>query len=1059
MKKYKVRIKKAPMMAQGGYIPMYQVGGDGVPTLEEPGYFPQQVAAPQAVPPVVVAGPAPTTVAAPVMPAVTAADSTGAPYASDSAVVTKTPKGKVTKEKKPYVAPQTPENSISYGLYGTLGAGALYGAYQLGKFMNAPQGGRGPLMNPNTQAIIPQYKQPLQIASREMKAKEIVQRIRSRSGAYTAEELGQLKKMGVTQDFIHKLMAEGVNVPPHMIPKIEAGLAAEASAAAREGEGLWGAAKAGYSALRAMPFFKFLRKEDGGMYMQEGGDPDSFGENVMEFLDPTGFSSYDDVYRTFQDPNAQWWEKGLSVAGALPVVGKFGKAAKAFNELSKLGKFARVAGKVMTPVAQMDRYVNPVSKMVSKATAKQLQNAPGFVKGLANFSTINNQANRFWNGADMVFGYPGKEYGGEMDQMAYGGQKGWGLDLNSRRVYTDMPKGTEVGRVLGPVDPEDATYEAEKDEVIVGDMDRDGQKEMMVFGGKRHSQGGTPANEQGFIYSDTKNMRMKGPIVEEFGKTAGKKQYTPAQLAKQYDLNKYKSVLDNDQSDELQQRTAALMMDNYQKKLGKLALVQESMKGFPQGIPQIAAEMHPELVEKMQQGQEAPEQARYGGQYRYGGFPKMQDAGTTPQKPLPTWYKFFTKANTPKGAVSRTGLPTTYAPNTGSMYDDLEYWQQHAGREFTDAKDMQRYVFGVLAKESTPEVNALLKTYGYPAAHRLDDGILGARSAKLFAMRLKKKQQEEPKQETPAEAKVEEKKAQPKISLDDYDMVEGEDVNFVAPSSKRLPYNRFDVANLLTAAATPVKSYAPRMFLPDVQEMQGYYDQPDYNPLLAAANQRMQMNNTYGNASAAMAANTYSPELMQGIIQETQRARGNNLQTANSIAQMNNQLRNQANMMNAQLMQDNYDKWVKTQEETDIANKLKWRKDVAPAAQNMVNNRINMEKWNAMYPQYDVSGNDWHVTYSGGKNYGDKPNPTGTSYGLKEFFAENPELKRIYETGDDTKKLEIAKMVAARAREVRSMYSRNPKYLSGNLNNPYMNMLMGMPQVGPSGAMDYGYDE
>ena len=1039
---------------------MYQVGGDGVPSLEEPGYFPQQVTAPKATPPVVVAGPAPGVAVAPVMPVDSvAADSTGAPFASDSAVVTKTPKGKVTK--KPYVAPQTPDNSVNYGLYGTLGAGALYGAYQLGKFMNAPQGGRGPLMNPNPQAIIPQYKQPLQIASREMKAKEIVQRIRSRSGAYTAEELGQLKKMGVTQDFIHKLMAEGVNVPAHKIADLEAGLAREAAAAAREGEGLWGAAKSGYSALRAMPFFKFLRKEDGGMYMQEGGDPDSFGENLVEFLDPTGVTSYDDVYRTFQDPNAAWWEKGLSVASAAPIVGKFGKAAKAFSELSKLGKFTRVAGKVMTPVAQMDRYVNPVSKMVSKATAKQLQNAPGLVKGLANFGTVSNQANRFFTGADMVFGYPGQEYGGEMDQMAYGGQMGWGLDLNSRRVYTDMPEGDQVGRTLAPVDPEDATYEAEKNEVIVGDMDRDGQKEMMVFGGKRHSQGGTPANQEGFIFSDTKNMRMKGPIVEEFGKTAGKKQYTPAQLAKQYDLNKYKSVLDKNEGDELQQRTAALMVDNYQKKLGKLALVQEAMKGFPQGIPQMAAETHPELVEKMQQGQEAPEQARYGGQYRYGGFPKMQDAGTTPQKPLPAWYKFFTKANTPKGAVSRTGKKTTYEPNTGNMYDDLEYWQQQAGREFTDAKDMQRYVFGELVKDkdAVQKVQALLGNdgYGYPAAHRFDDGILGARSANLFGMRIKKK--EEPKPETPVVAKVEEKKAQPKLSLDDYDMVEGEDPVFSAPSGKRLPYNRFDVANLLAAAATPVKSYAPRMFLPDVQEMQGYYDQPDYNPLLAAANQRMQMNNTYGNASAAMAANTYSPELMQGIIQETQRARGNNLQTANSIAQMNNQLRNQANAMNAQLMQDNYDKWVKTQEETDIANKLKWRKDVAPAAFNMVNNRVNMEKYNALYPQYEVTGNDWRVNFSGGKNYGDKASSNGANYGLKEFFAENPELKRIYETGDDSKKLEIAKMVAARAREMRSMYSRNPKYLSGNLNNPYMSMMLGMPQVGPSGAAGYDYDE
>jgi hypothetical protein len=163
--------------------------------------------------------------------------------------------------------------------------------------------------------------------------------------------------------------------------------------------------------------------------------------------------------------------------------------------------------------------------------------------------------------------------------------------------------------------------------------------------------------------------------------------------------------------------------------------------------------------------------------------------------------------------------------------------------------------------------------------------------------------------------------------------------------------------------------------------------------------------------------------------------------------------------MNAQLQQDNYDKWVKTQEETDIANKLKWRKDVAPAAMHMENNRINMEKWNAMYPQYDVTGNDWRINFTGGKNYGDKATANTGTYGLKEFFAENPDLKAIYERGDDAKKLEIAKMVAARAREQRAMYTKNPKYMTANMNNQYLGSMMGMPQVGPYGAAGYDYDE
>lgn len=197
----------------------------------------------------------------------------------------------------------------------------------------------------------------------------------------------------------------------------------------------------------------------------------------------------------------------------------------------------------------------------------------------------------------------------DMPNMAYGGQRGYNLDLgrgvSDNQMREDSPY-QSVSDTLQPVPREEANLEAERGETVVGDLDGDGTQEHMKIGGKRHSQGGTPLNLNpgSFIFSDTKKMRVGGPALEMFGKGANaKKKYTPAQLAKQYDLNKYKSILDDPLADPLKKQTAQIMMDNNQKKLGQLALLQESMKGFPQGIPDIA--------------QSAMPQAAYGGLTEY----------------------------------------------------------------------------------------------------------------------------------------------------------------------------------------------------------------------------------------------------------------------------------------------------------------------------------------------------------------------------------------------------------------------------------------------------------
>jgi len=162
-----------------------------------------------------------------------------------------------------------------------------------------------------------------------------------------------------------------------------------------------------------------------------------------------------------------------------------------------------------------------------------------------------------------------------------------GADYNA---YIGAPR-TEVSRTLTAVPREVANLEAEGGETVVGDLDGSTMPSFKTIVGPRHSEGGVPLAlpDDSFIFSDTKSMRISDPkILKMFNKSAKKGGYTPAELSKQYDINKYRKILQDPNSDKISRNTAEIMIKNYVMKLGALALAQESKKGFPQGIPLIA---------------------------------------------------------------------------------------------------------------------------------------------------------------------------------------------------------------------------------------------------------------------------------------------------------------------------------------------------------------------------------------------------------------------------------------------------------------------------------------
>jgi len=192
----------------------------------------------------------------------------------------------------------------------------------------------------------------------------------------------------------------------------------------------------------------------------------------------------------------------------------------------------------------------------------------------------------------------------------------------------------DVNHTLGAVDREEANLEAEGGETAIVDVK--GIPTHFDIKGPRHTAGGVPLNlpEDSFIFSDTKKMMVKGgDVLKQFGMTEKKGGYTPADIAKKitggkYDMNYYRGVLADKDSDPLQRKTAEAMIANYNLKLAKLGLVQESMKGFPQGIPKIAEpwmtsmKINPVDLLQTQGQQDQPDgdmTAKFGG-----GLPKAQ---------------------------------------------------------------------------------------------------------------------------------------------------------------------------------------------------------------------------------------------------------------------------------------------------------------------------------------------------------------------------------------------------------------------------------------------------
>lgn len=165
-----------------------------------------------------------------------------------------------------------------------------------------------------------------------------------------------------------------------------------------------------------------------------------------------------------------------------------------------------------------------------------------------------------------------------------------------------------------------SNVEIEKDELVLNpDLTA-----IFKAVGKKHSNGGIDVNlkPNSFVFSDDKSLAFteKDHKLFEFkkGGSFAPSKNTPAEVLKRnIDIkhyNKMVSIITDPKAEDIDKRTATMMLEKYLQSVGNVAFLQEQKKDFPDGVPDFAANTAPvyeaDLKDTIMQQKQF---ARYGG--------------------------------------------------------------------------------------------------------------------------------------------------------------------------------------------------------------------------------------------------------------------------------------------------------------------------------------------------------------------------------------------------------------------------------------------------------------
>lgn len=320
----------------------------------------------------------------------------------------------------------------------------------------------------------------------------------------------------------------------------------------------------------------------------------------------------------------------------------------------------------------------------------------------------------------------------------------WGGGDYARQSGIPEP---EVKESIGAVPRDEANLEAEGGETAV--VNTGNIPAFYKIQGPRHTEGGVPLNlpDESFIFSDTRSMKIKDPaVLKRFGLSPKQGGYTPAEISKKFGLNQYVKILRDPNSDSISKKTAELMIKNAVIKLGELALVQESKKGFEQGIPEIAKpaleakgisaeDIMPPKPQEQATQQAMPQQmpsgapiatpemmAQYGmemgsfyPEFAYGGFlPRAQAGIITP----------YEKARTTQGNITPTGQQNKFSDRKQKLDEYLGQWKEAIpGIESMNEGQAQKAIYEWSLKNNPDAIRNMWSTYGLTAKGMKSDAL------------------------------------------------------------------------------------------------------------------------------------------------------------------------------------------------------------------------------------------------------------------------------------------------------------------------------------------------
>lgn len=596
-------------------------------------------------------------------------------------------------------------------------------------------------------------------------------------------------------------------------------------------------------------------------------------------------------------------------------------------------------------------------------------------------------------------------------KMRTGDQNGFALYNNqtqqiSEPDYKSVPGVDDVRTMYPEVPREEANVEVEKGEVVVS-PDLGG---IYKVGGNKHSKGGTPikAKEGSYVISDF--IKLNQPIMDvlgfEFDPKADKKK-TWADLAKEKVDPKYFNQLASIISDKEKQKevdpyaynSAKIKLPELQETISKMALGNELTKGMMGknfNIPTIAQGA-------LQSLQSTPTEQSTGPmiEAKSGGLMKFFDGDTfNPVDP-------YKKSATPAGGVTPTGLPNSF--NRGPDY--LQEWETRIpGVSKMKNQDAQSAIYDYMLERQPQAVVDMWRTYGMTAQgmhnpklaaltkkgvfdknfNMTPDVLRNLKNAYVDGM-FGRRQLDVPQPGQtvkvpsigipPINTNFLQPPAMPNLQVKEFNpekpvtQVQNNPPDFTKRKDQKLGYDWHNMRDVLNSMRQD-PTYYPWSAKNAPVTVNPQFDDPNYYPLLSANNTKQNMISQISTPTTARAVGSYNPDLMMGLISETQRAHGNNLQSAQQATMFNAQTLNQFGMQEANRQTMDYDKTIKTLDNRNTSRALQ-RNDTARTVDHADNVRDQMRFLLAQNPHYTVN-NPWNYSSDIGFLKGKSINDPGT---------------------------------------------------------------------------------